>query len=248
MTADLKPITVWSLGGSPNPWKPILILEELSIPYDVNRVGLAEVKQEPYISLNPNGRVPTIEDPNTGLTSGACVEYLIETYDKQNTLSYPKSSLEESTECRTWSYFQYSGQGPYFGQLGWFGHHHPEKIASVIERYRNEVLRVNGVIDLHLTRQGTGHLVGDKCTYADLMFVPYAKAITMIIAPEIDTSVHKTYTQWIEIVRQTSGEEGVKVMGGCNCSDGAGDPLDIIFAPLYLMVAPWLLHRKHYCS
>lgn len=66
--SSLKPITVWSLGGSPNPWKAIIIMEELEIPYEVKRVGLAEVKQEPYISLNPNGRVPTIEDPNTGLT------------------------------------------------------------------------------------------------------------------------------------------------------------------------------------
>lgn len=66
--ANIKPITVWSLGGSPNPWKPILILEELGLPYEVKRVGAVEVKQEPYISLNPNGRVPAIEDPNTGIT------------------------------------------------------------------------------------------------------------------------------------------------------------------------------------
>jgi hypothetical protein len=30
------------------------------------------------------------------------------------------------------------------------------------------------------------------------MFVPYAKAIAIIIAPEIDTTVHKTYTKWME--------------------------------------------------
>lgn len=65
---DLKPITVWSLGGSPNPWKAIIILEELGVPYEIKRVGTAEVKQEPYIYLNPSRRVPTIEDPNTGIT------------------------------------------------------------------------------------------------------------------------------------------------------------------------------------
>lgn len=172
-------------------------MEELGIPYEVKRVGLAEVSQEPYISLNPNGRVPTIEDPNTGLTiwevrsmqprlrfqrpilltspktkSGAVVEYLIETYDTKSALSYPKSNLKEAAQCRTWSYFQCSGQGPYFGQMGWFAHHHPEKIPSVLERYTKEILRVNGVIDLHLGKQGTGYLVGDKCTYADLNVRP----------------------------------------------------------------------------
>lgn len=64
----LKPITVWSLRGNPSPWKAIIILEELGVPYEVKRIGMAEVKQEPYLSLNPNGRVPTIEDPNTGIT------------------------------------------------------------------------------------------------------------------------------------------------------------------------------------
>ncbi|RYO92495.1 hypothetical protein DL764_008126 [Monosporascus ibericus] len=198
---DLKPITVWSLGGSPNPWKAIIILEELSLPYKAKGVGMAEVKQEPYISLNPNGRVPTIEDPNTGITlweSGAIVEYLIETYDTNFTISYPKSSFPEPHQCRSWSYFQCSGQGPYFGQLGWFGHHHPEKLPSAIERYTKEVSRVNGVIDLHLGKQGTEYLVGNKCTYADLMFVPYARALVIIIAPEIDTKVHKRYTEWLE--------------------------------------------------
>jgi glutathione S-transferase len=97
-----------------------------------------------------------------------------------------------------WLYFQCSGQGPYFGQMGWFSHFHPEKVPSVLERYTNEILRVNSVIDSHLGKQGTEHLVGDKCTYADLMFVPYARALAIIIAPDIDTTIHKRYTEWVE--------------------------------------------------
>ncbi|KAK8060368.1 glutathione S-transferase [Apiospora saccharicola] len=193
---NTKPITVWSLGGSPNPWKAIIVLEELEVPYEVKRVAMTE----PYISLNPNGRVPAIEDPNTGLTlweSGAIVEYLIETYDKSGKLSYPHGS-PESHQCRAWSYFQCSGQGPYFGQLGWFGSHHAEKLPSAIERYKKEVTRVNGVIDAHLGKQGTEYVVGDKCTYADLMFVPYARCMNTIIAPDLDTTVHKRYTEWTE--------------------------------------------------
>lgn len=58
---ERKSITVWSLSGSPNLWKAVIVLEDLNIPYEVKRVGMAEVKQEPYISLNLNGRVLTIE-------------------------------------------------------------------------------------------------------------------------------------------------------------------------------------------
>jgi glutathione S-transferase len=37
------------------------------LPYETRFKEFAELKQEPFVSLNPNGRVPTIEDPNTGI-------------------------------------------------------------------------------------------------------------------------------------------------------------------------------------
>ena len=89
-----------------------------------------------------------------------------------------------------------SGQGPYFGQAGWFHFFHPEKLPSVIERYEKEVGRVVGVVDLHLTRQGTDYLVGDKVTYADIMFVPYFSGVS-VLAPSVDVTEQKAYTAWL---------------------------------------------------
>lgn len=66
--SDLKPITLWSLGPSPNPWKVAIILKELKVPYKFEFLDFVKVKQEPYTSVNPNGRVPAIQDPNTGIT------------------------------------------------------------------------------------------------------------------------------------------------------------------------------------
>lgn len=51
----------------PNPWKVAVILEELGLPYKTEFREFEELKKEPFLSLNPNGRVPAIEDPNTGL-------------------------------------------------------------------------------------------------------------------------------------------------------------------------------------
>jgi glutathione S-transferase len=45
-----------------------MILEELKVPYEPKLVDLGDLKREPYESLNPNGRVPALEDPNTGFT------------------------------------------------------------------------------------------------------------------------------------------------------------------------------------
>jgi glutathione S-transferase len=75
-------------------------------------MDFSELKKDPFESINPNGRVPAIEDPNTGMKlweSGAIIEYLLETYDKENKLSYTKSPEKFETKC--WLHFQMSGQG-----------------------------------------------------------------------------------------------------------------------------------------
>ncbi|KAK0256157.1 glutathione S- transferase, nitrogen catabolite repression regulator, partial [Friedmanniomyces endolithicus] len=116
------------------------------------------IKQEPYISLNPNGRLPAIEDPNTGLVlweSGAIVQYLVEQYDKDAKLRY--TTFAEKWQQEAWKIFQVSGQGPYFGQLMWFKVFHSEKLPSAVDRYTNEAKRVLGVIDAHLKKTKTSH-------------------------------------------------------------------------------------------
>lgn len=48
----------FTLAPGPNPWKVVLILEELNVPYEINSFGFEEVKKKPFTDLNPNGRVP----------------------------------------------------------------------------------------------------------------------------------------------------------------------------------------------
>lgn len=52
----------------PNPWKVAIILEELGVPYHQEFLDFSVLKQEPFISANPNGRLPALEDPNTSIT------------------------------------------------------------------------------------------------------------------------------------------------------------------------------------
>lgn len=120
---------------------------------------------------------------------------MIDTYDKTGRLGFERGS-PESHRARSWAYFQCSGQGPYFGQLGWFGTLHHEKLPSAIERYTKEVLRINGVIDEHLRRADTPYLMGDECKYIDLMFVPYIRSLEVIIAPKLDTTGSRRFTEW----------------------------------------------------
>lgn len=192
--SSLKPILLYGHKGGPNPSKVAIILEELGVPY---KLTFPAVKEEPYLSINPNGRVPAIEDPNTGITlweSGAIIYYLVENYDKEGKISY-KTSPEKHYQDQ-WLAFQMSGQGPYFGQAAWFGNFHPEKLPSAIDRYVKEIERVVSVLDTWLQKHE--YLVGDKCTFADLSFVTWA-----VIAPGLTggvdvTSKYKSYTAWLE--------------------------------------------------
>ncbi|KAI0895093.1 hypothetical protein F4806DRAFT_503044 [Annulohypoxylon nitens] len=72
MSPSTKPIRAWVTPAGPNPWKTIsrvpLILEELSVPYEIECIKFDDVKKRPYTDINPNGRVPAIYDPNTDLT------------------------------------------------------------------------------------------------------------------------------------------------------------------------------------
>ncbi|KAJ5112866.1 glutathione S-transferase [Penicillium angulare] len=172
---SIQPLKLWGHWGAPNPWKVCMLLEELELPYSLQIVELSDVKQPQYLALNPNGRLPILEDPNTGITlweSAAIILYLIDQYDKDNVLSYGQSP--DNHLCRQWLAFQASGQGPYFGQGTWFARFHPEKLPSAINRYLDEILRVTGVLEEGLAQNATGWLVGDKCTYADLSFVTWA--------------------------------------------------------------------------
>ncbi|KAJ5467968.1 hypothetical protein N7475_005720 [Penicillium sp. IBT 31633x] len=190
MSSTIKPIQLYGDFLSPNPLKIRLILAVLEVPFENIEVAFNKIKEPEYLAINPNGRLPSIHDPNTGLTiweSGAIIEYLIERYDTQEPrkLSFTPRSAEAEL-ARSFLHLQTSGQGPYYGQAWWFKNYHAEKIPSAVERYINEAKRVTGVLDGVLGKQkevysedlGDGPwLVGNKMSYADVAFIPWQQAI-----------------------------------------------------------------------
>lgn len=193
--SNIKPIKVWGAGG-PNPPKVAILLEELGIAHEIVSIQFPDLKKPDFLKINPNGRMPAIEDPNTGLTlweSGAIVEYIIEKYDTAQKLSFAPGS-NDAFLAKQWLFFQVSGQGPYFGQAVWFTKFHGEKVPSAVERYTNEINRVTSVLEGHLTQQkeknssGDGPwLVGNKMSYADFSFIPWQRLVgTMVEGHKAD--------------------------------------------------------------
>jgi glutathione S-transferase len=207
MSSQIKPIKVWGRGPSPNPLKIAIILKELNIPYEIVHVPFEDIKKPEYVAINPNGRLPAIQDPNTGITlweSGAIVEYLIERYDTQHQLSFAPGT-REAYHAKQWLFFQVSGQGPYYGQMIWFKKWHPEPVPSAVQRYIKEINRVTGVLEGYLAQKkadaGDSHgpwLVGNKLSYADLAFIPWQWMMVsgLIDKDEYDQNNFPHVTEW----------------------------------------------------
>ncbi|KAK7966228.1 uncharacterized protein PG986_000505 [Apiospora aurea] len=144
-------------------------MEELGITYEVTSIKFDDVKKKPLIDINPNGRVPAIEDPNT------------DQYDTKQSLTY--TALGDKHHLNQWLHFQMSGQGPYYGTAAWFVNLHPERVPTAIDRYTKQVTRVLGVLEGWL--DGRKWLVGDKMTFADMAWASWNDRVdTALGVPE----------------------------------------------------------------
>src|SRR5438874_11873663 len=137
---------------TPNGVKVSIMLEEIGLPYEPHLVdfGKDDQKTAEFLSLNPNGKIPAIIDPNgpggkpLGLfESGAILQYLAEKTGK----------LLPLDAARRWQtiqlvHLQLGGIGPMFGQVGFFHKCAGKEIAEQrpLGRYVHVSKRLLGVI------------------------------------------------------------------------------------------------------
>lgn len=152
--------------ATPNGRKISIMLEEIGLNYNVIalNLGKGEQKQDDYLKLNPNGRIPTIVDRDNDnfavFESGAIMLYLAE---KTGQL-LPEAEKPRS-EVVQWLMFQMAGLGPMMGQANVFFRYFPEKIPAAIDRYQHESLRLLTVLDTRLA--GRDYLC-DSYSIADI--------------------------------------------------------------------------------
>ena len=160
--------------ATPNGHKASIMLEEAEIPYEVRRIDLGanEQKEDWYLEINPNGRIPAIIDRDNDdfavFESGAILIYLAERSGKL----LPADEKQRSRVLQ-WLMFQMGGVGPMQGQANVFFRYAPEQIPYAIERYQKETRRLYEVLNGHL--EGRDYLV-DEITIADIATYPWVKA------------------------------------------------------------------------
>lgn len=63
---------------TPNGWKVSITLEELGLKYNLHNISVREneQKEEWFLKINPNGRIPAIGRAKTRFVLSDCVEWL----------------------------------------------------------------------------------------------------------------------------------------------------------------------------
>jgi GST-like protein len=151
--------------NTPNGVKVSIMLEETGLPYEPHLVDITknETWTPEFLSLNPNGKIPAIIDPDgpggkpLGLfESGAILLYLA---DKTGQL-IPTDPCQR-WETIQWVFFQMAAIGPMFGQLGFFHRFAGKAIEDKrpLQRYVDESKRLLGVLEGRL--EGRDWIMGD---------------------------------------------------------------------------------------
>ena len=157
---------------TPNGVKVSIMLEETGLAYEPHAIdiGANETWGPEFLSLNPNGKIPAMIDPNGPdgkpialFESGAMLVYLAEKTGK-----LMPSDAAGRYETIQWVFFQMAAIGPMFGQVGFFhkfaGKEYEDK--RPLKRYVDESKRLLGVLESRL--KDRQWLMGDLYTIADI--------------------------------------------------------------------------------
>ena len=164
-------IQLYSL-NTPNGVKVSIMLEETGLAYEPHLVDITDNQSHTpeYLSLNPNGKIPAIIDPDGPggrplalFESGAILIYLA---DKTGLFLPQDPALRY--EAIQWVFFQNAGIGPMFGQVGYFNKFAGKAIEDKrpLQRYADEAKRLLAVLEKRL--EGRDWIMGTDYSIADI--------------------------------------------------------------------------------
>ena len=196
-------IQLYSL-PTPNGVKVSIMLEETGLPYEPHAIdiGKDETWGTEFLSLNPNGKIPAIIDPEgpggkpLGLfESGAILVYLAE-----KTGRFLPADPAGRYETLQWVFFQMAAIGPMFGQVGFFhkfaGREYEDK--RPLQRYVTESKRLLGVLEGRLADRAW--IMGDDYTIADIATLGWVRNLVGFYGAGdlVDYGALKQVPRWLE--------------------------------------------------
>jgi GST-like protein len=188
---------------TPNGVKVSIMLEETGLPYEAHAVNITKNESwtPEFLSLNPNGKIPAIIDPNGPggaplalFESGAILIYLAEKSGK-----FLSSDPARRYQTIQWVMFQMAAIGPMFGQVGFFhkfaGKDFEDKRPR--DRYAAEAKRLLGVLEARL--EGRDWIM-DEYSIADIATLGWVRNLVGFYgaADLVDYASLKNVPAWLE--------------------------------------------------
>jgi GST-like protein len=205
---------------TPNGKKVSILLEELSVPYNVIpcNIGRGDQFTPEFLKMNPNHRMPVLVDrnPKDGgeplpiFESGAIMLYIAEKEGK----FFPQETRKK-TAVTEWLIWQMANQGPKSGECGHFrrlGDKQGDQ-GYAVRRFTDEVNRLYGVLNNRLYE--SRYLACDEYTIADMISYPWTVNWK---AQGQDIEEFKYFKRWFEEIGARPGvQRGLAV--GANLSE-----------------------------
>jgi GST-like protein len=191
---------------TPNGRKASIMLEEVGLDYNVHKIDITKGEQfaPEYIAINPNSKIPAIVDRDADMTvfeSGAILIYLA-----QKTGKLLPTEQKQHFQVIEWLMFQMGSIGPMFGQYNHFNRFAPEKIPYAIERYKQETLRLYGILDRQLSDR---EFICEDYSIADIATFPWVASYDFM---GLTLDEHPNLKRWVETVGQRPAvQRGMKV-------------------------------------
>lgn len=196
---------------TPNGHKAAIMLEETGLDYRVHPVDIANGEQfaADYVTINPNGKIPTIVDqdgpgggPFTVFESGAILIYLAE-----KTGHFLSGDPRRRSQALQWLMFQVGGIGPMFGQAQHFRRFAPQPLPYAIERYSTEAARLYRVLDKRLA--ASEFLAEGEYSIADIASYPWVSRHEW---QGVSLADYPNVRRWVETVGQRAAvQRGMQV-------------------------------------
>lgn len=163
-------LKIWGRNNSINVQKVMWTIGELRLEHTRLDVGGAfgKTKEAPYLSMNPNALVPTLEEDDGFILweSNSIVRYLAAKHDKSGALE-PKD-LRARALASQWMDWQLSVANPAITPVFWgLIRTPPEKRDyAVIEAQTKKTIEAMAMLDERLSR--SAYVAGDAFSYGDI--------------------------------------------------------------------------------
>ena len=166
--ANKAQIKIWGRKDSSNVQKVLWCSDELGVSYERIDIGgrFGGNKEKPYLDLNPNGLVPTIEDGGFVLwESNSIMRYLVDKYGRGKLLP---STPEGRANANRWMDWQLTTLGPAITPIFWGLVRTPEekRDRAAIQAATEKTAKAWQIWDNHLAKNR--YADADEFTIGDI--------------------------------------------------------------------------------